>query len=144
MNILEVRNLTVWFPRKSSLLHRTIGHVKAVTGVSFVIPTGKTVGLVGESGSGKTTVGMAIMNLVFGDRRKHFVSWTGYHEPSGKRVSSVGRICALPIRSSQPSLQSAFERTELRDAARESLRSQWCSNSAWKLKNTGAGFKVLN
>ena len=64
MNILEVRNLTVWFPRKSSLLRRAIGQVKAVTGVSFVIPTGKTVGLVGESGSGKTTVAMAIMNLV--------------------------------------------------------------------------------
>jgi oligopeptide transport system ATP-binding protein len=64
VNILEVRNLTVWFPGKSSLLRRTIGQVKAVTGVSFVIPTGKTVGLVGESGSGKTTVGMAIMNLV--------------------------------------------------------------------------------
>ncbi len=64
MNILEVRNLTVWFPRKSSLLRRTVGHVKAVTGVSFVIPAGRTVGLVGESGSGKTTVGMAIMNLV--------------------------------------------------------------------------------
>jgi oligopeptide transport system ATP-binding protein len=64
VNILEVRNLTVWFPRKSSLLRRTIGQVKAVTGVSFVIPTGKTVGLVGESGSGKTTVAMAIMNLV--------------------------------------------------------------------------------
>jgi ABC-type oligopeptide transport system ATPase subunit len=65
VNILEVRNLTVWFPRKSSLLRRTIGHVKAVTDVSFVIPTGKTVGLVGESGSGKTTVGMAMMNLVW-------------------------------------------------------------------------------
>jgi len=65
VNILEVRNLTVWFPRKSSLLRRTIGHVKAVTGVSFVIPAGKTVGLVGESGSGKTTVAMAIMNLVW-------------------------------------------------------------------------------
>ncbi len=64
MNILDVQNLTVWFPRKSSLLRRTIGHLKAVSDVSFVIPTGKTVGLVGESGSGKTTVGMAIMNLV--------------------------------------------------------------------------------
>ena len=45
-------------------MRRTIGHIKAVTDVSFVIPTGKTVGLVGESGSGKTTVGLAIMNLV--------------------------------------------------------------------------------
>ena len=64
MNILEVRHLTIWFSRKSSLLRRTIGHVKAVTDVSFVIPAGKTVGLVGESGSGKTTIGMAILNLV--------------------------------------------------------------------------------
>ena len=64
MNILEVRNLTIWFPRQSSLLRRTIAQVKAVTNVSFVIPAGKTVGLVGESGSGKTTVGMAILNLV--------------------------------------------------------------------------------
>ncbi|MBV8533053.1 MAG: ABC transporter ATP-binding protein [Verrucomicrobia bacterium] len=64
MNILEVRNLTIWFPRLSSLLRRTIAQVKAVTNVSFVIPAGKTVGLVGESGSGKTTVGMAILNLV--------------------------------------------------------------------------------
>ena len=64
MNILEVRSLSVWFPRRSSWLRRTIGHIKAVTGVSFVIPTGKTVGIVGESGSGKTTVALAIMNLV--------------------------------------------------------------------------------
>jgi ABC-type oligopeptide transport system ATPase subunit len=64
VNILEVRNLSVWFPRKSPLLRRTVGHIKAVTDVSFVIPTGQTVGLVGESGSGKTTVGMAILNLV--------------------------------------------------------------------------------
>jgi oligopeptide transport system ATP-binding protein len=64
VNILEVRNLTIWFPRLSSLLRRTIAQVKAVTNVSFVIPAGKTVGLVGESGSGKTTVGMAILNLV--------------------------------------------------------------------------------
>ncbi len=64
MNILEVRNLTVWFPRRSSLLRRRVGEIKAVSNVSFDIPLGKTVGLVGESGSGKTTVGMAILKLV--------------------------------------------------------------------------------
>jgi oligopeptide transport system ATP-binding protein len=64
VNILEVRNLTVWFPRHSSFLRRTIGGIKAVTNVSFDIPLGKTVGLVGESGSGKTTIGMAILKLV--------------------------------------------------------------------------------
>jgi oligopeptide transport system ATP-binding protein len=64
VNILEVRNLTVWFPRLSSFLRRRAGEIKAVTNVSFDIPLGKTVGLVGESGSGKTTIGMAILKLV--------------------------------------------------------------------------------
>jgi ABC-type oligopeptide transport system ATPase subunit len=64
VNILEVKNLSVWFPRYSSFLHRSIGEIKAVTNVSFDIPLGKTVGLVGESGSGKTTIGLAILKLV--------------------------------------------------------------------------------
>ena len=64
MNLLEVKNLSVWFARKSPLLGRTTATVKAVTDVSFAIRPGKTVGLVGESGSGKTTVGLAILKLV--------------------------------------------------------------------------------
>jgi len=56
--------LSVWFPRHSSFLHRSLGEIKAVTNVSFDIPLGKTVGLVGESGSGKTTIGLAILKLV--------------------------------------------------------------------------------
>ena len=64
MNILEVKNLSVWFPRHSSFLRRSLGEIKAVTNVSFDIPLGKTVGLVGESGSGKTTIGLAILKLV--------------------------------------------------------------------------------
>jgi len=64
VNILEVRNLTVWFPRRSSFLSRSTGAVKAVTDVSFDVPLGKSMGLVGESGSGKTTIGMAILKLV--------------------------------------------------------------------------------
>jgi ABC-type microcin C transport system duplicated ATPase subunit YejF len=64
VNILEVKNLSVWFPRHSSFLRRSLGEIKAVTNVSFDIPLGKTVGLVGESGSGKTTIGLAILKLV--------------------------------------------------------------------------------
>jgi ABC-type microcin C transport system duplicated ATPase subunit YejF len=64
VNILEVRNLTVWFPRRSPVLRRRIGETKAVTNVSFDIRLGKTVGLVGESGSGKTTIGLAILKLL--------------------------------------------------------------------------------
>ena len=59
--ILEVRNLKKYFPITRGILRRTVGHVKAVDGVSFAVPAGKTLGLVGESGCGKTTTGHCIM-----------------------------------------------------------------------------------
>lgn len=62
-NILEVNNLKKYFPIKSGVLQRTVGHVKAVDDVSFSIKKGETFGLVGESGCGKTTIGRTIIRL---------------------------------------------------------------------------------
>jgi peptide/nickel transport system ATP-binding protein len=62
--LLSVRDLKVHFPIRKGLLKRTVGHVKAVDGVSFEIGAGRTLGLVGESGCGKTTVGKAILQLI--------------------------------------------------------------------------------
>jgi oligopeptide/dipeptide ABC transporter ATP-binding protein len=45
------------------LFSRTLGHIKAVDGISFDIRAGETVGLVGESGCGKTTTSRLILNL---------------------------------------------------------------------------------
>ena len=41
-----------------------IGTVKAVDGVSFEVPQGKTVGIVGESGCGKSVTSLSLMQLV--------------------------------------------------------------------------------
>ncbi|MCW2834520.1 MAG: oligopeptide/dipeptide transporter, ATPase subunit [Nocardioides sp.] len=62
--VLEVENLKMYFPVKSSgLLRRTIGHVQAVDGISFQVPRGGSLGLVGESGCGKSTTGRLITRL---------------------------------------------------------------------------------
>ena len=62
--ILEVRDLTKHFPIKRGLFGRTVGHVKAVDGVSFTLRRGETLGLVGESGCGKTTAGRTLLRLL--------------------------------------------------------------------------------
>ncbi|MFM6975069.1 MAG: ABC transporter ATP-binding protein [Agromyces sp.] len=62
--LLEVTDLKMHYPVKShGVISRTVGHVKAVDGVSFSINAGEVLGLVGESGSGKTTTGRLITRL---------------------------------------------------------------------------------
>jgi peptide/nickel transport system ATP-binding protein len=61
---LAVSDLKVHFPICRGLLQRTVGHVRAVDGVSLAISAGRTLALVGESGCGKTTVGKALLQLV--------------------------------------------------------------------------------
>ncbi|MEI7057020.1 dipeptide ABC transporter ATP-binding protein [Nocardioides sp. CCNWLW239] len=62
--ILTVKDLRMHFPITSSgVIRRTIGHVKAVDGVSFQLNAGNSLGLVGESGCGKSTTGRLITRL---------------------------------------------------------------------------------
>jgi oligopeptide/dipeptide ABC transporter ATP-binding protein len=62
--LLEVTNLKKYFPIKKGLLSRTVGHVRAVDGVSFAVKEGEVLGLVGESGCGKTTTGRCVLRLI--------------------------------------------------------------------------------
>ena len=56
-NVVEFDNLHTYF-------FTDIGTVKSVNGVSFEVPTGKTVGIVGESGCGKSVTSLSLMQLV--------------------------------------------------------------------------------
>eukprot|EP01041_Mallomonas_annulata_P037483 gene37483-60791_t len=63
--VLEVNDLVKNFSIKTAAGIRVVRRtVQAVSGVSFTINEGQTVGLVGESGSGKTTVGRCVLRLI--------------------------------------------------------------------------------
>lgn len=96
--LLDVQDLRTWFPIRSGLLKRVVGHVRAVDDVSFSVERGKTLALVGESGCGKTTVGRSILRLV---------------TPQAGRVLFEGRdLLALPekeLRALRRSVQMVFQ-----------------------------------
>jgi peptide/nickel transport system ATP-binding protein len=56
-NLLEVRGLKTHFATDRGLF-------RAVDGISFNVPRGRTIGLVGESGCGKSVTSLSVMGLV--------------------------------------------------------------------------------
>ncbi|MGL4362258.1 MAG: ABC transporter ATP-binding protein [Cellulosilyticaceae bacterium] len=97
-NILEVKELKKYFPIKAGIFQKTVGHVKAVDGISFNIKKGTTFGLVGESGCGKTTVGRTLLRL---------------QENSGGNVlfddKDVFKLSKKELRNIRPQMQLIFQ-----------------------------------
>ena len=97
--ILEVKNLKKHFPIKGGFISRTVGHVKAVDGVSFKLKRGTTMGLVGESGCGKTTTGRVILRLS-GEKTEGEVLFNG---------QEVYDLSAKEMRAMRPKMQIIYQ-----------------------------------
>lgn len=96
--LLEVKDLRKYFPIRKGILRRTIGHVKAVDGISFDVERGETLGLVGESGCGKTTASRCLLRLItptsgnftFGDEQINLAKLTNKQmRPFRRRIQMI-------------------------------------------------------
>ena len=87
--VMEASDLKVWFPIKAGFFRRTVGHVKAVDGISVRLNAGETLGIVGESGSGKTTLGLALLRLIASQGRIVF---------NGRAIDGLDSRAMRPLR----------------------------------------------
>ena len=97
-NILQIRNLNVWFPLRKGIFRRTVDHLRAVDDVSLSVTAGQIVALVGESGCGKTTLGRAVLQLekpTSGSIQLHGQELTG--------------LSASELRPLRPKMQMVFQ-----------------------------------
>jgi len=64
MTLLEVQNVTKYFPLGGGLFSKPKAWARAVNRVTFSLAGGETLGLVGESGCGKSTLGRMLLGLI--------------------------------------------------------------------------------
>lgn len=112
--LLSARDLVKNFPiRSGGLLRRQVGAVQAVSGVSFDIAEGETLGLVGESGCGKSTLARVALNLLpatSGEVRFDGHEITGL---SGSRMRALRREMQLVFQDPYASLNPRMPVSEL-------------------------------
>ncbi|MGY9055597.1 MAG: ABC transporter ATP-binding protein [Alphaproteobacteria bacterium] len=124
--VMEGDDVKVWFPIKRGVLRRTVGHIKAVDGISLTVREGQTVGVVGESGSGKTTLGLALLRLERAEGGLRF---------QGQDLRSYSAKALRPLRKElqivfQDPFSSLSPRLSVRQIIGEGLRVHKLAKSA--------------
>jgi oligopeptide/dipeptide ABC transporter ATP-binding protein len=113
-NVLEVKDLRTYFFTED-------GVVKAVDGVSFTVPKGRTLGLVGESGCGKSVTAMSIMRLISPPGRiaggevflnGRNLTTLSEQEMRAVRGAQISMIFQEPMTALNPVLQVGFQIAE--------------------------------
>ena len=101
--LLRVSGLQKFFPIRKGFLKRTVGHVRAVDGVSFHIDEGETLGLVGESGCGKTTTARCILRAIEPTAGEVFM------RVAEGPVVEMGRLRPAELRALRREMQMIFQ-----------------------------------
>ena len=117
--LVRVEDLHRWFPIRSGILSRTVGHVKAVDGVSMAIRNGETVGLVGESGCGKTTLARTLLRLTNPTSGKMYFGGQDVTKVKGRALKEYRRKTAIVFQDPYASLDP---RQTVRSAITEPIR----------------------
>ncbi len=102
-NLLEVRDLRMFFPVRKGLFSQVSGYVRAVDGVSFDIRRGETLGLVGESGCGKSTIGRCIV------RAYDLTGGQMLYRHENGNVDDLAQLEADPLRQLRKHIRMIFQ-----------------------------------
>ena len=109
--LLSVEQLTVEYVTKA-------GRVQAVSGVSFDVRRGETLGIVGESGCGKSTTGRAVLRLDRGTEGNIRFGEEQIDQADSKRMRELRRDMQLIF---QDPIASLNPRRSVRDIVSEGL-----------------------
>jgi peptide/nickel transport system ATP-binding protein len=103
--LLELHELVKEYPiTAGAILQRKVASVKAVSGVSFDVPEGQTLGLVGESGCGKTTIGKMIVGLEKPNSGSVLLEGTNVSQLKGDKLRKFRRDLQLMFQDPYASL----------------------------------------